>query len=144
MANQLHGLAIAQLLGETSGVDHVGEEDRSEGAFYVGLARRVSIEPSKEPSNARLVNLDHIQRKQPVRGAVGCLDGLLVGTLDEAKSAAGLLFEPVGNEAYAEPLLHLEIAQVSVSDIGGRHTRNVVAIHVKRHRVQLYSATAHG
>jgi hypothetical protein len=86
------------------------------------------------PSNARLVDLDHVQRKHPVRGPVGCLDGLLVGTLDEAKSAAGFFFEPAGDEAYAEPLLHLEIPQVSGCEIGSRRTGKVVAIHVKRHR----------
>ena len=78
-----------------------------------------------------------------MRGAVGCLDGLLVGTLDEAKAAAGLFFEPVGDEAHAEALLHLEIAQVGGCEIGSRRIRKVVAIHVKAaSQSKLYSATA--
>ena len=33
---------------------------------------------------------------------------------------AGLFFEPVSDEAHAEPLLHLAIAQVSLRDVGSR------------------------
>jgi len=69
-----------------------------------------------------------------VRSPVGRLNGLLVRSLDKAKRAAGPFFEPVGDEADPEPLLHLAIAQVSLCDIGSRRIRKVVAIHEERHR----------
>jgi hypothetical protein len=50
-------------------------------------------------------------------------EALWAASTDEAKCAAGLFFEPVGDEAHAEALLHLEIAQVGGRDVGGRRIR---------------------
>ncbi len=60
LANEAHGRTIAQTLRDASGVNHVGEEDRSEGALDVGLTGWVRVKPTEEVANAGLINLDDL------------------------------------------------------------------------------------
>ena len=133
LAQQPHRRLVAELLRHARGVDDVGEEDRAKRAVHVRLARRMGVEAPEEAAHARLVDLDHGRGNHPVGGAVCRLHRLRVGTLDEAEAAAGVFFEPVGHEAHAELVLHLEVAQMRGREVGGRGVGKVVAIHEKRH-----------
>jgi len=45
----------------------------------------MGIEPTEEAMHDGLIDLDDVRRKQPVGCPMRCLNGLLVGALDQAK-----------------------------------------------------------
>jgi hypothetical protein len=118
---------------ETGRVDDVGEEDGPEGALYVRFARRMGIEPTEEAMHDGLINLDDVRWEQSVGCPMGCLDGLLVRALDQAKATPCALFEPVRNEAHPEFILKREITHVGDRDVGSRRVREIMAVHVEGH-----------
>jgi hypothetical protein len=73
-------------------------------------------------------------KKQPVGRPMGCLNGLLVRSLDQAKAALRALFEPVGDETHAESVLNLQITHVGCCNVGSGRVGEIVAIHVEGHR----------
>jgi hypothetical protein len=90
----------------------------------------MGIEPAEEATYDGLIDLNDVRREQPMGCPMGCLNGVLVRTLNQAKATLRALFEPVGDEAHTESVLNLEIAHVGGCDVGSGRVWEIVAVHV--------------
>jgi hypothetical protein len=68
-----------------------------------------------------------------VRLFVDELHGFRIGRVREAEHRAARRVDPIGEEPDAITVLHQQVLYVGVRDRLGRHVREVVPVHERRH-----------
>lgn len=138
-AHHLEGMGVPQPLGHAGGIDEVREHHDAKGRIDGGdmfVSRGAGIgNTAEEGFHGGQIDLDHVARQFAVRLAMHPRRRLLILGIDETETGAPRLVEPVGEEADAIAVLHLQVLAMRFGDIGRRHTAEFVSIDIYRHQI---------
>jgi hypothetical protein len=110
----------------------VREQDRPERVDALGVIAALA-HPPEEPQDIVLRDADDLVGDEAVRFPVHGRQRITRGCFRQAKCLALIGIEPVGEELHPEFCPHLEVGQMRLGDLFGRHSGHVMAIHEQRH-----------